>query len=499
VINKKLPDILNGVEVNLQDGRMNLGITGVTTDSKEVKEGFVFIAVKGSHYDGHNFIKEAIEKGANVIVSQEDFFNVADKKEIVKILVGDSRTASADIIHNFYGRPADAMKMIGITGTNGKTTVSYLTEGILKEAGFNVGVIGTINYRYNLRQIPATNTTPGVLQLVKMLSYMAANAANYAIMEVSSHSLEQNRVRCINFKTAVFTNITPEHLDYHKDMLAYKNAKAMLFKGLSKNSTAVLNVDDDFGKELSTRTPATTLKCSLLRKADITAEKFSFSPNGAQMIVNTPNGKMRIETRLAGRFNVYNILAAIGVGIAENVDSNKIISGIEKLKVVPGRLEEIFCGQPFRVYVDYAHTDDALKNILTSLKDFNPNRIITLFGCGGDRDVTKRPRMGEVASRLSDYVVITTDNPRNEDSAAIAEQITKGIEKNRLGRAFVMLDRRQAIKKAISLAAEGDIVLLAGKGHETYQILKNMIQPFDDREVAKEALSDLGYSSLCLR
>ena len=491
---KKLREILKGVEIKSESGRTNPDIAGVTTDSKELKESFVFIAVKGNHYDGHNFIKEAIEKGASVIVSQEDFVNAENTKDITRILVSDSRQASADIIHNFYGRPADAMKMVGITGTNGKTTVSYLVEGIFKKAGFNVGVIGTVNYRYNSRQIPATNTTPGALQLVKMLSYMAANNANYAVMEVSSHSLQQSRVRCIDFKIAAFTNVTPEHLDYHKDMEAYKDAKALLFEGLSRDSTAVLNIDDDFGRELSGRTPAKVLKYSLLKNADITAENISFSPTASRMLINTPKGKMKLRTLLVGRFNIYNILASIGVGIAEGVPLDEIIWGIESVTVVPGRLEEVFCGQPFKVYVDYAHTDDALKNILTSLRDLKPKHIITLFGCGGDRDITKRPRMGRVANLLSDYVVITTDNPRSEDPAAIAEQITEGIEKDSLKRVFVALDRRQAIKKAIGLAGKGDIVLLAGKGHETYQVFKNMVQPFDDRECAKKILADLGYA-----
>lgn len=505
---KRLKDILQGVNVRSIDGSVNISITGAADDSKVVKDGFIFVAVKGVSADGHNFIKEAIEKGAKIIVAQDDFTNTSDMKDITKVLVNDSRKASAEIAHNFYGRPSDKARVIGITGTNGKTTVSYLCESVFKEAGYSTGVIGTINYRYGLRQIPATNTTPGALKLTEMMNYMVANGANYIIMEVSSHSLEQERVWAIDFKTAVFTNITPEHLDYHKNMQEYKRAKGMLFKNLAKHATAVLNTDDEFGKELvgAYCLPAgeagnmpLQLKYGFSSDADIRPEKFFLTSAGIEAVVITPKGNIKLRSRLVGKFNLYNILAAVGVGCAEGIELEKIKSGIEALKFVPGRLERVICSQPFDVYVDYAHTDDALKNVLTAVKELAPGRIITLFGCGGDRDRAKRPRMARVASELSDYVVITTDNPRSEDPKIIAEEIAGGIPKNKAGNSFIVLDRQDAIKKAIGLAKEGDIVLLAGKGHETYQIFKNMIQPFDDKEVAKKVLANIGYAQTCLR
>jgi len=332
------------------------------------------------------------------------------------------------------------------------------------------------------------------------MNYMVTNGANYIIMEVSSHSLEQERVWAIDFKTAVFTNITPEHLDYHKNMQEYKRAKGILLRGLARHATAVLNTDDDFGKELAGELSGVrVLRYGLNASAEIRPEKFSLSSAGTEAVIITPKGKIKLRSKLVGKFNLYNILAAIGVGIAENVELEKIKSGVEALKLVPGRLERVLCNQPFDVYVDYAHTDDALKNVLTAIRELTLGRVITLFGCGGDRDKTKRPRMARIASELSDYVIITTDNPRGEDPKTIAEEVAAGIPKNKSGNSFVVLDRQEAIKKAISLAKEGDIVLLAGKGHETYQIFKNMIQPFDDREIAKKVLANIGYTQTCLR
>lgn len=486
---KRLKDILQDVNVLSLDGNSSLGIAGVAVDSRAVRENYCFIAVKGTGVDGHGFIKEAIEKGASVVVVQNGFTFGQDLKNITKIVVDNSTRASARIAHNFYDRPSDKARVIGITGTNGKTTVSYLCENILKEAGSSAGVIGTINYRYGLRQIPATNTTPGALKLAQIMNYMVSNGANYVIIEVSSHSLEQERVWAIDFKTAVFTNITPEHLDYHKTMQSYKQAKGLLFRNLAKHATAVLNIDDDFGNELAGELSMTrVLRYGFNASAEIRPEKFSLSSAGTEAVIITPNGKIKLHSKLIGKFNLYNILAAVGAGIAEGISIDKIKAGIEALKMVPGRLERVVCNQHFDVYVDYAHTDDALKNVLTAIKELAPGRIITLFGCGGDRDKTKRPRMARVASELSDYVVITTDNPRTEDPKTIVEEIAAGIPKARGGNFFIVLDRQEAIKKAIGLAKEGDIVLLAGKGHETYQIFKNMIQPFDDREIAKICL-----------
>jgi len=495
---KKLKDVLQGLKLEVVEGPINLEIAGITTDSKTVKENFLFIAVKGSSYDGHDFIKEVIAKGAAAVIIEKDARQACDACNATKIIVSDSRKSLAEAAHNFYGRPAEKARIIGITGTNGKTTISYLAEAILKTAGFNPGVIGTVNYRYGSRQIPATNTTPGALQLTEMLYNMTSKGVNYVAMEVSSHSLEQRRIWGIDFKTAVFTNITPEHLDYHKNMQEYKNAKAKLFEGLLEHSTSVLNIDDDFGKELTRRIKSSILTYGLTKDADIRPEGVTLSKNGIELIAVTPKGKIKLHSKLSGRFNLYNILASIGIGISENIDLDKISKGIESVQLIPGRLEEISCGQAFKVYVDYAHTDDALKNVLPVLRELTKGRLITLFGCGGNRDTTKRPRMGNVASVLSDYVIITTDNPRSESPQDIANQVFDGVVKEKRDKTFVILDRYQAIKKAISLASSNDIVLLAGKGHETYQIFKNMVQQFDDREVARKVLSEMGCNK-CLQ
>jgi len=489
---KKLKDLLSGVEVVSTGNNLAVEVFGIATDSKSVRDGYLFVAIKGYSRDGHDFINEAVLKGAKAIVAQDGCLPAGDISGAPVILVSDSRKASADISNNFYNRPSDKARVIGITGTNGKTTVSYLCESIFKKAGFKTGVVGTINYRYGQRLIPAVNTTPGALELAQIMGYMVDNGAKYIVMEVSSHSLSQGRVRGVDFKTAVFTNITPEHLDYHKTMQEYKNAKAILFKNLAVHAKAVLNIDDVFGKELSAElccNKSALLTYSLGSNADIYPEKYFLSSSGVEAVIVTPAGKININSRLVGKFNLYNILAAASVGIAESVAIDKIAAGIDDIMVVPGRLEKISCGQKFDVYVDYAHTDDALKNVLGALRELSPAKIITLFGCGGDRDKTKRPRMGKIAASLSDYVIITTDNPRSEDPESIAGQVLEGVLKNDRNKALVIIDRQEAIKKAISLARSGDVVLLAGKGHETYQVFKNTTQPFDDSQIAKNILN----------
>jgi len=489
---KKLKDLLSGVEVVSTGNNLAVEVSGIATDSKSVRDGYLFVAIKGYSRDGHDFINEAVLKGAKAIVAQDGCLPAGDISGAPVILVSDSRKASADISNNFYNRPSDKARVIGITGTNGKTTVSYLCESIFKKAGFKTGVVGTINYRYGQRLIPAVNTTPGALELAQIMGYMVDNGAKYIVMEVSSHSLSQGRVRGVDFKTAVFTNITPEHLDYHKTMQEYKNAKAILFKNLAVHAKAVLNIDDVFGKELSAElccNKSALLTYSLGSNADIYPEKYFLSSSGVEAVIVMPAGKININSRLVGKFNLYNILAAASVGIAESVAIDKIAAGIDDIMVVPGRLEKISCGQKFDVYVDYAHTDDALKNVLGALRELSPAKIITLFGCGGDRDKTKRPRMGKIAASLSDYVIITTDNPRSEDPESIAGQVLEGVLKNDRNKALVIIDRQEAIKKAISLARSGDVVLLAGKGHETYQVFKNTTQPFDDSQIAKNILN----------
>jgi UDP-N-acetylmuramyl-tripeptide synthetase len=382
------------------------------------------------------------------------------------------------------------MKVLGVTGTNGKTTVTYLLEAMIKKEGLSPGVIGTVNYRFAKTVIPADNTTPGPLKLQAILRRMADAGVDYAAMEVSSHALDQERVAGIPFHSAIFTNLTQDHLDYHLTMSRYFQAKAKLFKGLKGKAFAVLNYDDKYYRFLNSLLKVKSISYGLHPKAQVRAADIKYTVAGTQFTLIFPAGVVRIKTALIGRHNVYNILAAFSWGIKEGMSIKKMKSAIEDFKAVPGRLERIASRAGFSVFVDYAHTDDALKNALFSLRELSPRRIITVFGCGGERDRLKRPKMGRVVTQLSDFALITNDNPRCEDPAKIAKEIVSGIEKNNFR---VCLDRGMAIRAALSMAGRGDIVLIAGKGHEAYQVLKKKAVHFDDREEARLCLKSLNY------
>lgn len=460
-------------------------IRRITDDSRKVRKGDFFIAVRGCNTDGHRFINEAISKGAAFVMADRDFTAPAG---VEKILVKDARAAMPIIADNFYGCPSKKMKMIGVTGTNGKTTITYLIENILKKSKKRTGVIGTINYRINGREIPSKNTTPGTIELQSLLAEMLKRKTRYVVMEVSSHSLDQNRVECILFDAVIFTNITKEHLDYHKTLKNYFIAKTRLFKKLKAGGMAILNNDDAMVASLKKRIKNKVLTYGVRKEADITAKNLILTMDMSSFTVKTPKGSFEIKTRLIGRHNVSNILAAIAAAISLNIPLNVIKKGIESFMVVPGRLEIVDAGQPFRIFVDYAHTEDALYNILSLLREVEKKgKIITVFGCGGNRDRSKRPLMGSVACRLSHKVVITSDNPRLENPAGIISEIETGI-KGRFHNYSVVEDRRSAIGSALRMASEGDVVVIAGKGHEKYQILKNKTVPFDDCKVARELL-----------
>lgn len=461
----------------------DIDIKGIACDSKAVNKDYLFVAVPGTKIDGHRFAQEAVERGAVAIVMEKQ---VMLGDGVAKIYVKDSRRALARIANEFYGRPAEKLRCIGITGTNGKTTISYLMDSIVSAAGHKAGLIGTINYRIGERVIPATNTTPGPVELYNFMSRMLQNSIDHLVMEVSSHSLDQRRVEGIDFAAAIFTNLTGDHLDYHKTLEEYFSAKAKLFDGLGSGSYAIINIDDEWGKKLSRRSKGKVMTYGTKAGADFLAGGIDLSLDGTKFAVNTPGGEIKIDTKLIGLHNVYNITAAVAAGSALGFLLKEIKRGVENVRVVPGRLESIDCGQPFKVFVDYAHTDDALYNVLSALRPLITERIIVVFGCGGDRDKTKRPRMGKVAGKLADLVIVTSDNPRSEDPRAITEEITARI---RTGNYTVVVDRMQAIRQALSAAHDGDCVLIAGKGHETYQVLKDTTIAFDDREIARKILS----------
>jgi UDP-N-acetylmuramoyl-L-alanyl-D-glutamate--2,6-diaminopimelate ligase len=465
-------------------GKRSIDISSVTTDSRTVRKGGLFIAVKGYDIDGHRFIPDAIASGARVIICEDDF----DCPEgVAKILVKDSRVAVPGIAADFYGHPSRKLKMIGVTGTNGKTTITYLIESIVKAEGRTAGVIGTINYRIKGKVIPAKNTTPGPMDLQAMLAEMVKRRVRYAVVEVSSHSLDQRRVDCLEFDTGVFTNLTSEHLDYHKTVNNYFKAKASLFGKLKKRGFAVLNNDDARVARLAGKIKNRIITYGIKRKSDVSADDIRISIGGSRFIADTPKGKIGIDTGLIGMHNISNILASIAAAMGLGIKLGAIKKGVEALECVPGRLEHVNSGRGFKIFVDYAHTEDALLNVLRVVRQVARKNIITVFGCGGNRDRSKRPAMGKVCCRLSDRVIVTSDNPRFEDPLRIIGEIESGI-KDAFSNYEIEPDRHSAIERALKIASEGDIVILAGKGHEDYQIVKGKALPFDDRVVVREIL-----------
>lgn len=472
----------------LGDYRLTPGIKdfearGISCNSKNIKNDFIFVAIKGNRQDGNKFIDEAVSKGAKAVVVQSPQYTVHNGVAIIG--VKDTRKAAAKLAAEFYGNPSRKLKVVGITGTNGKTTVAYLIEAILKKAGFNPAVIGTINYRFKDKIIPSKNTTPGPIEIHGLLSDMAKKGAQYAVMEVSSHALDQERVEGINFHSAIFTNLTQDHLDYHKTKERYFRAKLKLFKSIGPGSFAVINNDDAYASRVKKSCPKDIITYAIDKKADARAENIKFSFSHTEFLLTSKNEETAIKTKLIGRHNIYNILAAVSWAKREGIAAAPVKSALRDFSFVPGRLQRIDSGTGFSVFVDYAHTEDALKNAINALRELSPRNIIVVFGCGGERDRTKRPKMGRVVTELADYTVITNDNPRSEDPREIINSIKKGIRKNNY---CVIPDRVKAIGKSLSLAGRGDIVLVAGKGHENYQVLKDMTVPFDDRRVIKECL-----------
>jgi UDP-N-acetylmuramoyl-L-alanyl-D-glutamate--2,6-diaminopimelate ligase len=489
--------LLQGAEVLSQSG--NPAVTGVEYDSRRVRPGTVFVAMKGETSDGNGFIDQAIAAGAVAIVTDSDAEKPRPAVAWAQVVHG--RRALARLSANFYKRPAERIANTGITGTNGKSTTAFLIESILRAAGRKTALVGTIEYHVAGKILPAPHTTPESLELNRLLSEGLGLGVTEAVMEVSSHALEQQRVFGIPFDLAVFTNLTRDHLDYHGTMEEYFRAKQVLFEGCGTEPprAAVLNIDDEYGRQLlkfCKKKSALVLSYGMT-SGDFHAESIEITPRGTRFQMVTPSGKIPMWTPLIGNVNVYNVLAASAAGYARDCSTEAIAKGIFDLTSVPGRFERVDCGQPFTVVVDYAHTDDALRNLTAMAHDFVADaglkgKVVTLFGCGGDRDRTKRPLMGEAAGKGSDFVVLTSDNPRSEDPLAIMNDALVGLQKS--GTRYVMEpDRRKAIALALQQAAPGDIVLLAGKGHEKVQITREGTIPFDDVEVARETLKTLGF------
>lgn len=487
----QLADLVEGAVVI---GNRDEEVRGIEHDSRKVGEGTLFVCIPGVHVDGHSFIPQAVKAGAKAILTTRD--DVTVPEGITVLRVKDLNQALDTIVPYYYDYPARSMRVIGITGTNGKTTTSYITRAILRHAGFKVGLIGTIQIMIEDEHFPIHNTTPDVVELQHTLAVMRDRGMDYVVMEVSSHALDQNRVAGIEFDTAVFTNLTQDHLDYHKTLENYKRAKARLFDHVSEagektGKTAVINMDDEAGFTMLAHTKCPVISYGIEHDARLRATDIRVQADGAHFTLNyAAFGAMKLDLHITGIFNVYNVMSAVGAALAEGVKAADIEAALTSFTAVPGRFELVKAGQDFSIIVDYAHTPDGVENVLKTARKIAKKRIITVFGCGGDRDRTKRPIMGRLAAELSDIVIATSDNPRSEDPDFILSQVEEGVlEKIGDKHHELISDRRTAIYRAVELAETDDIVVILGKGHENYQILKDHTIHFDDKEEARAAVA----------
>ncbi|HTM47559.1 MAG TPA: UDP-N-acetylmuramoyl-L-alanyl-D-glutamate--2,6-diaminopimelate ligase [Bryobacteraceae bacterium] len=492
----KLSELLAGVALReaLTPELGGLDVAGLEYDSRRVEKGFLFFAFPGSRVDGRQFAQDALTKGALAVASElprpVEFAGVW-------IQVEHGRQALAVAARNFYHRPDERVLFTGITGTNGKTTTAYLIETLLRAAGKVTGLIGTIEYRLAGHVLPSPNTTPESLDIMRFASQLETRGGTHLITEVSSHALALGRVHGLRFHTAVFTNLTRDHLDFHGTMEEYGAAKRLLFKSPNPGQPgprwAVLNADDPVSKTMQPGASGSrTIWYGLTDQADLRAENIISGFTGLAFDVTWNTRRAKVESPLLGQVNVSNILAALGAGLSYGLDLEAMAGSVAACRAVPGRFEPVDLGQPFLVAVDYAHTDDALRNAIQTARSLSKSRVITLFGCGGDRDRTKRPLMGMAAAELSDFVVLTSDNPRSEDPLSIMNDVMVGLRRFDT-RHVAEPDRGKAIQLAIQEAQPDDVVLIAGKGHETYQVLKDRTIHFDDRETAREVLRSFGY------
>lgn len=487
----KLDKLIKNLDIKGMKGKADKEISDIAYHHDQVRPDTIFVAVKGQFADGHKFIPQAVKNGAIAVVCEKPI-EVSRKTTLIE--VSDARAALANLSSILFDEPSKKLRLIGITGTNGKTTITYLLEAIFKEAGLVPGVIGTVEHRLGDRAIFSSNTTPESYELQKLLASMVHAGVTACAMEVSSHSLTLERVVGCHFDGAVFTNLTPEHLDFHGQMETYFAAKMRLFKERliesHKDVFAAINTDDPFGKRIVKEMGCELWRYSLKGHPEVTAKKIICGKRGICMNVKTKEGSFDCTSRLMGRFNVHNILAAVSASLGLNISLDVIQRGIEKVTFVPGRLEPVQNNRGVLAFVDYAHTPDALENVLRYGAEFansSRGRLILVFGCGGDRDRAKRPLMGTVAGKLSDITIVTSDNPRSEEPDAIIKEIVSGMK----GLDYeVISDRRAAIQKAVDTAKKGDVIIVAGKGHEDYQIIGKERRHFDDRQVLHEYLNE---------
>jgi len=500
-----LSKLLEGLEVRNRTGPFNEEIKGIAYDSRLVEKGCLFVAVRGFSVDGHNYIRDAVTRGAAAVVSEmavadvKGAYEYAIQNKVAFIQVSDSRKALALISAAYYGKPSNDLSLIGITGTNGKTTTSFITKNIIDAGGNKAGLMGTICYITGNSRMIASHTTPESLDLQRCLNEMVNNKMDYAVLEVSSHALALKRIEGCSFKAAAFTNFSQDHLDFHRSMDEYFKTKCLLFDYLHPEGTAVLNFDDPKIRPLAKMLTCKVITCGIEEGAMIRAENIREISNrksavngqgvggigGMSFDVQTPKSSFTVNSNLIGRFNVYNILISVGIAYSFDVSEEVIKQGVQDTKPVEGRFENVDEGQNFLCIVDYAHTDDALRKLIQEAGHLTKGRVITVFGCGGNRDRSKRPLMGATAAELSDIAIVTSDNPRNEDPLEIIEDILKGMGKDNY---IVQPDRTKAIREAVAMATAGDIVLVAGKGHENYQEINGVRHHFSDKEVLKEEI-----------
>ena len=486
-------DLARAIPHALVRGGQGVEVSGVAYDSRRVAPGDLFVAVRGFQSDGHLFAAQAVKAGAAAVALERETEGIPE--EVPRLMVPSGREALALLADVFYGHPTGALSLVGVTGTNGKTTTAFLIESILRASGRRTGLLGTIHYRIAERILEQPRTTPEAPDLQAFLSEILEAGGTHAVMEVSSHGIALDRVKGCEFASVVFTNLTQDHLDFHGDMESYYRTKMALFIE-GPPGASVINVDDPYGRRMAQEARGALWRYGVEgNDAEVSAQEISLSAEGMRFYLVHPSGRIRIETSLIGRHNVSNILAASAACFSLGLSAEQIERGVRALSAVPGRFERVSLGQPFLVVVDYAHTEDALQRVLEFARPITKGRLLTLMGCGGDRDRRKRPLMAAAAVRASDWVVMTSDNPRTEDPAAILKEVETGVGRVPGGRARArsIVDRREAIRAIIAEAQPGDTVVIAGKGHETYQIVGRERFPFDDREEARTALRLLGY------
>lgn len=481
-----LKDLIMGLDVLEVCGNSDMVISGVAYDSRKVRQGDIFVSIKGFSVDGHNFITSALQNGATALLVEKE---TSVPEGITVVRVKDTRYAIAYISDIFFGQPSNRLDIIGVTGTKGKTTTTFMIKSILEAARQNVGLIGTLGTRIGDEMIQSERTTPEAYDLQYLFSEMADRNVNNVVMEVSSQGLELHRVSCCNFDIGIFTNLSQDHIspNEHNSMEDYFNAKLKLFKMCK---TGIVNIDHPYGEEVIQKAECRVLTYGIEKDADIKALNIVFNKSYVEFDLLSPWGERRIKVSAPGKFSIYNALAAIGASGVLGVSTDDMAEGLEKISV-PGRAEITYTGNGFTILIDYSHTPDSLENILKTIKNSSEGRVVCVFGCGGDKDRIKRPLMGEISGRIADFTIITSDNPRKEEPYAIIREIEEGIKKTD-AEFIAIVDRREAIKYSIMNAKPGDIIILAGKGHETYQIFKDKTIHFDEREVVKEIIDELG-------